>query len=188
MPCQSGRSAGTLGGLVLIAATAPAGAAPTGWAHQATGFQNNGAVTVKSLAGGSYAGTQNPTGAVAKTNQSAATQAPTVIIQATSAGYAEIIPLFVSGSVPQVAPTCPAGYTTLWSITTPANYKQIVFNIAGTRFSYGYYYIGSYNIGFFVDGSFAGSTTGANPIAFTNDTIATGWSGTTYTAARLCSR
>ncbi len=41
-------------------------------------------MTVKSLAGGSYASTQNPTGAVAKANQNAATQAPTVIIQATN--------------------------------------------------------------------------------------------------------
>ncbi|CAN7751142.1 hypothetical protein LJR269_006626 [Duganella sp. LjRoot269] len=63
---------------------APAGAQPA-WAHQAPGFQSNGAVTVKSLAGGAYGGTQNPTGAVAKANQSAVTQPPTVIIQATSA-------------------------------------------------------------------------------------------------------
>jgi len=68
----------------MLAAAAPAGAGPTGWAHQAAGFQSNGAVTVKSLAGGSYSGTQNPSGAVAKSNQNAATQAPTVIIQATS--------------------------------------------------------------------------------------------------------
>lgn len=73
-----------LAGLLAIAATARAAAGPTGWAHQAAGFQSNGAVTVKSLAGGSYAGTQNPTGAVAKANQNAVTQAPTVIIQATS--------------------------------------------------------------------------------------------------------
>ena len=87
MPCQSGRSAGTLVGLLLVAATAPAGAGPTGWAHQAAGFQSDGAVTVKSLAGGSYAGTQNPTGAVSKANQNAATQAPTVIIQANSGTF-----------------------------------------------------------------------------------------------------
>ena len=41
---------------------------------------------MKSLAGGSYAATQNPTGAVAKASQNAATQPPTVIIQATSSG------------------------------------------------------------------------------------------------------
>jgi hypothetical protein len=58
--------------------------AQVGWAHQAGGFQSNGAVTVKSLAGGSYAGTQNPTGAIAKASQSAVTQPPTVIIQATA--------------------------------------------------------------------------------------------------------
>ena len=38
---------------------------------------------MKSLAGGSYSATQNPTGAVAKSNQNAATQPPTVVIQAT---------------------------------------------------------------------------------------------------------
>lgn len=42
-------------------------------------------MVVKSLAGGSYAGAQNPAGAVAKANQTAATQPPTVIIQATGA-------------------------------------------------------------------------------------------------------
>lgn len=64
---------------------APAGAGPTGWAHQVAGFQSNGAVTIKSLAGGSYAGTQNATGAVAKASQSAVTQPPTIIVQATAA-------------------------------------------------------------------------------------------------------
>ena len=95
MPCQSGRSAGTLVGLLLVAATAPAGAGPTGWAHQAAGFQSDGAVTVKSLAGGTYAGTQNPTGAVAKANQNAATQAPTVIIQATGS---QVAPVFFTSA------------------------------------------------------------------------------------------
>ena len=41
---------------------------------------------MKSLSGGAYAATQNPTGAVAKVNQVAATQPPTVVIQATSSG------------------------------------------------------------------------------------------------------
>ncbi|CAN7751215.1 hypothetical protein LJR269_006628 [Duganella sp. LjRoot269] len=66
----------------LLAAAAPAGAQPA-WAHQAPGFQSNGAITVKSLMGGAYGGTENPTGAVARSNQSAVTQPPTVIIQAT---------------------------------------------------------------------------------------------------------
>ena len=47
-------------------------------------MQSNGAVTVKSLSGGSYSATGNPSGAVAKANQNAATQPPTVVIQATS--------------------------------------------------------------------------------------------------------
>jgi hypothetical protein len=51
------------------------------------GFQSNGALTVKSLSGGAYSSTENPTGAVARANQSAVTQPPTVIIQATSSGF-----------------------------------------------------------------------------------------------------
>jgi hypothetical protein len=43
-------------------------------------------LTVKSLSGGAYGGMENPTGAVARANQSAVTQPPTVIIQATSGG------------------------------------------------------------------------------------------------------
>lgn len=55
------------------------------WAWEAGKQTNNGAITIKSASGGTtYSGVQNPTGAVAKTNQSAVTQPPTVIIQATS--------------------------------------------------------------------------------------------------------
>lgn len=68
---------------MLLIAAAPADAQPA-WAHQAPGFQSNGAITVKSVSGGAYGGTENPSGAVAKPNQSAVTQPPTVIIQATS--------------------------------------------------------------------------------------------------------
>ena len=54
------------------------------WAWEAGKQTNNGAITIKSVSGGTtYSGTQNPTGAVAKTNQNAVTQPPTVIIQAT---------------------------------------------------------------------------------------------------------
>ena len=56
------------------------------WAHQAGAVHSNGAVVIKSLSGGSYAGTGNPIGAVAKANQNASTQPPTVIIQATAGG------------------------------------------------------------------------------------------------------
>ena len=41
---------------------------------------------MKSLSGGSYSATGNPSGAVAKANQNAAIQPPTVIIQATAGG------------------------------------------------------------------------------------------------------
>ncbi|CAN7751178.1 Dyp-type peroxidase [Duganella sp. LjRoot269] len=79
-PCQSGASAGTIAALLAAAA---ADAQPA-WAHQAPGFQSNGAITVRSL-GGAYGGTENPTG-VARSSQSAVTQPPTVIIQATAGG------------------------------------------------------------------------------------------------------
>ena len=133
--CQSGLNTSTLAGMVLIAATAPVAAEPTGWAHQAAGFQSNGAVTVKSLAGSSYVGTQNPTGAVAKANQNAATQAPTVIIQATAAGYAETIPLMTLGTIP---PACPAGYHPSFQRTDtgcPGSDVSAVYNVSGTRWS-----------------------------------------------------
>ncbi len=67
--------------LAVVAPIAVAGSAS--WAHQDGSLQSNGAVTVKSLSGGSYTSTQNPSGAIAKANQNAATQPPTVIIQAT---------------------------------------------------------------------------------------------------------
>jgi len=82
---QSSRSASTcaVAGLAAVLAL-PAAAGPVDWAHQNGSVQSNGAVTVKSLSGGSYSATGNPSGAVAKANQNAATQPPTVIIQATS--------------------------------------------------------------------------------------------------------
>ena len=47
---------------------------------------------MRSLSGGAYAATQNPTGAVAKANQNAATQPPTVVVQATSS-----LPIVIEG-------------------------------------------------------------------------------------------
>ncbi len=71
---------------LLFAQSAPA-AGPTQWTWEAGKQTSNGSITVKSVNGGTtYSGTQNPTGAVAKTNQSAVTQPPTVIIQATGGG------------------------------------------------------------------------------------------------------
>ena len=155
MPCQSGRKAAALAGLVLIAVSAPVVAGPTGWAHQAAGFQSNGAVTVKSLAGGAYGGTQNPTGAVVKANQNAATQAPTVIIQATSSSYAEAFPMVVVGT--STVPTCPSGYNSVWSASATNVYAQTsfgnpIYNVGGTRFTFGAYYeSGNWYVGYFSD-------------------------------------
>jgi len=57
------------------------------WTWEAGKQTNNGSIIVNSVSGStSYNVTQNPTGAVAKTNQSASTQPPTVIIQATGGG------------------------------------------------------------------------------------------------------
>jgi hypothetical protein len=47
-------------------------------------LQSNGSISIKSLSGGSYAGTVNPAGTIAKSNQSAVTQPPTVIITSSS--------------------------------------------------------------------------------------------------------
>ncbi len=62
-------------------------AGPPKWTWEAGKQTSNGSITVKSLSGATtYSGIQNPTGAVAKTNQNAVTQPPTVIIQATGGG------------------------------------------------------------------------------------------------------
>ena len=123
--------------MALAAAVALPAAAQPRWAHQAAGFQSNGQVVVRSLSGGSYSGSQNPTGAVAKVNQSAATQPPTVIIQATGSTYSETYPILVNAAS---APACPAGYSSIYvgsgtgPITTP------IVNAGGSRFTLGSYY------------------------------------------------
>jgi hypothetical protein len=122
-------------------------AGPVGWAHQAADFQSNGAVTVKSLSGGSYAGTQNPTGAVAKVNQLASTQPPTVIIQATSTGYAQVLPLVNNLNTAILA--CPAGYTSAFSMSgtgcPAATSPYLLSNLGGTRYSLTTVRISTYN-------------------------------------------
>jgi hypothetical protein len=70
---------------VLIAF--PAAAGQVNWAHQSGSVQANGSVTVKSLSSGSFAATSNPEGAVVKANQNAATQPPTIVIQATTGNF-----------------------------------------------------------------------------------------------------
>ena len=68
---------------ILLAPGAIAAGTPQ-WTWEAGKQTNNGSITVKSVSGGAtYSGTQNPTGAVARTNQNAFTQPPTVILQAT---------------------------------------------------------------------------------------------------------
>ena len=68
---------------MLTGSTPAAVAGSASWAHLNGGTTSNGSVTVKSLSGGAYTATQNPAGAVAKASQNAATQPPTVVIQAT---------------------------------------------------------------------------------------------------------
>lgn len=68
----------------LIGTAALAGPGPQ-WTWAAGAQTNNGAIVLKSTNGSTtYSGTQNPTGAIAKVNQTAATQPPTVIVQATA--------------------------------------------------------------------------------------------------------
>jgi len=173
---------------------APAGAGPTGWAHQAAGFQSNGAVTVKSLSGGSHAGTQNPSGAVAKANQNAVTQAPTVIIQATSGGYPQALPLLVSGT--SSVPPCPTGYSSVWTIsssTYPSCTVPATYNVAGTRFSFGFISGGGgYPVGWFTDNSPTSSngTLSTSPWGSTNQnmTVQCYSGGFQQWAAALCTK
>lgn len=133
--------------LVATWCTAPAfaGLGPA-WAWDASKITNNGSVQIQSTNGSStYNAVQNPTGAVAKTNQSALTQPPTVIIQATSAGYSETIPFLANNTT--TIPTCPTGYTRIFSwsgnantIGTTYNSSQssisvIAANVGGSRWS-----------------------------------------------------
>lgn len=141
--------------LAVTCAQAYAQAGPA-WAWSAGKISNNGAVSVKSATGaGTLNAVQNPIGAVAKTNQSAVTQPPTVIIQATSnAGYAQAMPLLASGT--STIPACPAGYTSIWtsSSSTPVNPSSLapIFNIGGTRFGFGVFTLsGSTVVGFYLD-------------------------------------
>jgi len=138
-------------------------------------------VTVKSLAGGSYAGTQNPTGAVAKANQNAATQAPTVIIQATSAANSQMIPLLGITSTP---PSCPVGYHSVWSASSTSSGCTFppVFNIAGSRFSFTVMQNSgaATAIGFLLDGN------PAFPQGFYSP-YANKWTGLPVTMLQVCS-
>lgn len=122
--------------LALACAANPAfcGAQAVSWAHQNGSLQSNGSITVKSQSGGAYAGQVNPAGAVAKANQSAVTQPPTVIIQATSGAYVESVPLLVAGSS---LPACPSGYTAAFTKTGTSNLPNAYVNVAGSRWTLG---------------------------------------------------
>ena len=185
--CQSGRNAGGIASLALAAVVAhPAAAAQPGWAHQAAGFQSNGQVTVKSLAGGSYSGTQNPTGAVAKANQSAATQPPTVIIQATTTGYPETLPLLVSNS--QTPPSCPASYTRVWTMSGNGcdlnNLKSGYHNVAGSKWTLIYSVRNGDTFGWIPDGAtnYTAANTNVSQIPLNYGWCAANW------AASLCQK
>lgn len=171
----------------------PAAAGPVNWAHQAGAVQSNGAVVVKSLNGGSYGGIGNPTGAVAKGNQNASTQPPTVIIQATGSQYVEAVPLLVistNASIPAI-PECPSGYSSVFARTGSGSLSP-VFNVAGTRFSLSQFYLsgsGYFVISWFMDGSVVGGS-GSNSsmapqisqVGSIDYPILRGW------AARLCTK
>lgn len=120
----------------LLALPGVTNAAPPQWTWEAGKQSNNGAITLKSVNGATtYNGTQNPTGAVAKTNQNAVTQPPTVVIQSTgNSGYAEIIPYISVGTTS--LPTCPIGYSILWSGESSVHgMSPKIFNAGGSRFN-----------------------------------------------------
>lgn len=147
------------------------------WAWSTGKITNNGSVTVRSANGSStYNAVKNPIGAVAKTNQSAVTQPPTVIIQATSGssgGYQQVMPLLAyDGSVMPAIPTCPSGYTSVFTATI-SRYGNVptVFNVKGTRFSWGIFSgSGSASAGWMIDVmpmSLGGSAGGVGGLSMT---------------------
>jgi hypothetical protein len=159
---QSGRNTGMLVSLLAITAAAPTGAAPVGWAHQAPSYQQDGQITVKGSSGLTYSSQLNPVGAVAKTDQAASVQSPTVIIQSTNSGNAETIPLINASST---APTCPAGYSASFS-KSGAGCPTTIWNIGGSRFSL--VWNGGSNLGFGTEsfpGLAAGGGYGTTPMA-----------------------
>ncbi len=82
---------------IFLAAAIPLGAQQ--WVFQGGKQTNNGSVTVRSVDGStSQAATQNPTGAAAKVNQTAVTQPPVMVMQATAR-----LPVVVEGAVCNVA-------------------------------------------------------------------------------------
>jgi hypothetical protein len=93
LSCQSGRKLAGIAFTFVGATISASSSGQAAWAHQNGSLQSNGSISIKSLSGGSYAGTVNPAGAVAKVSQSAVTQPPTVIVQATAS-----LPIKTAGS------------------------------------------------------------------------------------------
>ena len=176
----------------MLAGSAPAArAGNASWAHQAGSLSSNGSVTVKSLTGGATAATQNPTGAIAKGSQNAATQPPTVIIQATSSNNVEVIPKLSLNTL--TIPTCPTGYSALWSATSAVHgMEPAIFNAGGTRFSLAPFSVTSsgYQVyGWLVDGMPTnGPANVGNGTAYTGQSYWGSYGYPSAWAAALCSK
>lgn len=185
LSCQSGRK---ISALAVAFASNAVLAGNVNWAHQTGTLSSNGAVMVKSLGGATYSSVQNPSGAIAKANQTATTQPPTVIIQATSAAYSESIALAVAGTSP---PSCPATYNVVWQqIGNGCNTHY--FNIGGSRFSYASVWSGSIGyMTYFLDnapqhGGSASNSTLPNGVTSVNTLC---YNGANFNwAATLCSK
>lgn len=98
---------------------------------------SNGSVTVKSLSGGTYTATQNPSGAVTRSSQNAATQPATVIIQATSSASAQQCygKGAAGGTIAAAAVTCGTGYTKVFEYSGNGNVYDAtpISNIGSTN-------------------------------------------------------
>lgn len=178
--------------VVVLMPSTVAMAGQTGWAHQVGGMQSNGQVIVKSLSGASYSATQNPVGAVVKANQNAATQPPTVIIQATAAATRECQPKIKGSSALNVTmPACPAGYSSIFQESTalsvnscPLEVNQ-TYNIASTNWSFGLVSVANAQaVGFMNDNKPSGNS--GNLPASLQYVICSYGSNTYSWAANLC--
>jgi hypothetical protein len=186
-PCQSGvKRAFAAAAVVGFAFAALPAAAQPGWAHKGPDFNINGAITLQTRGGDSVAATQNPVGAVAKANQSAATQPPTVIIQATSAAYPETLPILISNS--QTPPSCPASYTRVWTMSGNGcdlnNLKSGYHNVAGSKWTLIYSFRNGDTFGWIPDGAtnYVATNTNISQIPQNYGWCAANW------AASLCQK
>lgn len=159
-----------------------------GWSHQNPGFSSGGAISIKGQSNGNISAQRNPNGAIAKTNQSAVTQSPTVVIQATNGGYSDAVPIMSSTGT---APSCPAGYSSAFSVESgpsAAACPSAMFNIAGTRFSLLPATNGGYmTVGFYVDNmpSPLGGSSSNSSVSFSTQFCGYNWPASTW-SARLC--